>query len=150
MGSQKVPGIVVLHCNCRTRYKAYLNIFKVRAMRTSTLTPSRLSLLEAPAEGFFVLFRSSAVAFHLMPFIVVKRDPLRPIFRVRNSQKSLGARSGGCGGWVMTGIAAQQAMCGLVRHRDTETSVPACHLSRRFLTTVSRNLCKIFARISDQ
>jgi hypothetical protein len=27
----------------------------------------------------------------------------------------------------------QQAMCGSVRYRDAETTVPACHLSRRFL-----------------
>jgi len=36
--------------------------------------------------------------------MVAKRVPLRPIFRVVNSQKSLGARSGEYGGWVMTGM----------------------------------------------
>jgi hypothetical protein len=34
--------------------------------------------------------------------MVAKRVSLRPIFRVENSQKSLGARSGEYGGWVMT------------------------------------------------
>jgi hypothetical protein len=36
------------------------------------------------------------------------------------------ARSGEYGDWVIT----QQAMCGSVRYRDAETTVPACHLSR--------------------
>jgi hypothetical protein len=35
--------------------------------------------------------------------------------------------------WVMTGIAAQQAMCGSVHYRDPETTVPACDLAPRFL-----------------
>jgi hypothetical protein len=43
-----------------------------------------------------------------------------------NSQKSLGARSEECGGCVMTGIAAQQAMCGSVRYRDAETTHCPC------------------------
>jgi hypothetical protein len=66
-----------------------------------------------------------------MSSMVAKRVPLRPIFRVGKSQKSLGARSGEYGGWVMTGmflwlgIAAKQAMCGSVRYRDAETTVPA-------------------------
>jgi hypothetical protein len=38
---------------------------------------------------------------------------------------SLEARSDEYGGWVMTRIAAQQAMCGSVRYRDAETTVPA-------------------------
>ena len=60
--------------------------------------------------------------------MVAKRVLLRPIFRVGNSQKSLGARSVEYGGWVMTGmrgIAAQQAMCGSVRYRDAETTLSA-------------------------
>jgi hypothetical protein len=61
-----------------------------------------------------------------------KRVPLSPIFTVENSKKSLGARSGEYGGWVMTGFASQQAMCGSVHYRDAETTVPACHLSSRF------------------
>jgi hypothetical protein len=36
--------------------------------------------------------------------LVAKRVCLRPIFRVGNSQKSLGAGSGEYGGWVMTGM----------------------------------------------
>jgi hypothetical protein len=42
----------------------------------------------------------------------------------------------------MTGTAAQQAMCGSVRYREAETTVPACHLSRHFFWTASRNLYK--------
>jgi hypothetical protein len=69
-----------------------------------------------------------AVTFHLMASMVAKRVPLRPIFRVGNSQKSLGARSGG--GWVMT----QHTLCGSVCYRDAETSVPACHFLCRTCT----------------
>ncbi|KDR19555.1 hypothetical protein L798_06353 [Zootermopsis nevadensis] len=52
-------------------------------------------------KASFGIFRS--LAFDLMSSMVEKRAPLRPIFRVGNSQKSLGARSRECGGWVMTG-----------------------------------------------
>ena len=52
-GSQNVPGIVVQHCNGRTYDNAYLITFKVGPLRTHTLAPSILPLLEATAEGFF-------------------------------------------------------------------------------------------------
>ena len=70
-------------------------------MRTPILAPSILSMLEAPAESFFGIFRSSAVAFDLMSSMVAKRVALRPIFRVGKSQKTLGASSTEYGGWVM-------------------------------------------------
>jgi hypothetical protein len=38
---------------------------------------------------------------------------------------SVGEGSREFGGWVMTGIAALQAMCGSVRYRDEDTTVPA-------------------------
>jgi hypothetical protein len=41
------------------------------------------------------------------------------------------------------GIAAQQAKCGSVRYYEAETTVPGCHLQRRFLRTASGNICKI-------
>jgi len=44
-------------------------------------------------KASFGIFRSSAIAFVLMSSMVAKRVPLRSIFRVRNSQKSLRARS---------------------------------------------------------
>jgi hypothetical protein len=59
MGSQKVPGMVVLHFNGRIYVNACLVTFKVESMsmrmrmRTRTHTPSILPLLEAPAEGIF-------------------------------------------------------------------------------------------------
>ena len=40
-------------CNGRTYDNAYLITFKVGPLRTYTLAPSILPLLEAPAEGFF-------------------------------------------------------------------------------------------------
>ena len=66
-----------------------------------------------------------------MSSMVAKCVPLRTIFRAGNSQKSLGARSGDYGGWVMTRMlfsarnAAQQLMCGSVRYRGAETTLPA-------------------------
>jgi len=52
-GSQKVPGNVVYQCSGWTYDNAYLITFKVGPLRTHTLAPSILPLLEAPAEGFF-------------------------------------------------------------------------------------------------
>jgi hypothetical protein len=48
MGSQKVPAMVVLHCNGRI----YGNAFQSRAL-AHALASSILPLLEAPGEGFF-------------------------------------------------------------------------------------------------
>jgi hypothetical protein len=67
------------------------------------------------------MFRGSAIAFDLMSSIVAKHALLGPIFRVGNSQKSLGARSVEHGGRVKTGMfsrrgtATQQVMCGSAR-----------------------------------
>jgi hypothetical protein len=115
--SQKVPGNVVQHCNGSTCDNAYLITFKVRPLRTHPLAPSNLPLLEAPAEDFFWnptgvrIFRSSTVEFDLMSSMVAKRVPLWPIFRVGKSQKSLGARFGEYGGWVMTGMLFSARKC---------------------------------------
>jgi hypothetical protein len=49
MGSDKVPGMVILRYNGRTYRNAYIITFKVRA---HTLAPTILPLLEAPAEDF--------------------------------------------------------------------------------------------------
>jgi hypothetical protein len=68
------------------------------------------------------MFRSSAVEFDLLTSIAAKSVFLRPAVCVENSQKSLGARPGECGCWVMT----QEAMCGPVRRREAEATVPAC------------------------
>jgi len=43
--------------------------------------------------------------------MVAKDVPLRPTFRVGNSQTSLGARSGEYGGWVMTGMLFSARNC---------------------------------------
>jgi predicted benzoate:H+ symporter BenE len=53
MGSQKVPGMVVLHSNGRTYGNAALIILKVGTLCEHTLAPSILPLLEATAECFF-------------------------------------------------------------------------------------------------
>jgi hypothetical protein len=53
MDNKKIPGMMKLHCNGWTYGKAYLMTFKVGPLRTHTLAPSILPLLEAPVEGFF-------------------------------------------------------------------------------------------------
>jgi predicted benzoate:H+ symporter BenE len=53
MGSQKVPGMTVFHCNGRTYGNTCQITFKVGPLGTHTLAPSILPLLEAPTEGFF-------------------------------------------------------------------------------------------------
>jgi hypothetical protein len=55
-------------------------------------------------KASFGISLSSAVAFDLMFSMVVKCVPIRPIFRVGNSQKSLGVRCREYGGWVRTGM----------------------------------------------
>jgi len=78
-----------------------------------------------------------------MSSMVAKCVPLWPIFRVGESQKSLGTRSGDYGGWVMIGMIFSAINCcttsemwlgslSWCRHHSP------CHLSRRFLRTVSR------------
>jgi hypothetical protein len=74
-GSQKVPGMVVLHCNGRTYGNAYLITSKLGPLRTHTLAPSILPLLETLAEGFFWNLPSSAVAFDLISSMVAKHAP---------------------------------------------------------------------------
>jgi hypothetical protein len=49
MGSQKVPGMMVMHCNGRTYGKAYIIAFKVGLLHTITLIAPVLSLLEKQA-----------------------------------------------------------------------------------------------------
>ena len=60
-GTQKVPEMVVLHCNGRTYGNAYLITFKLRPLGTHTLAHSILPLSEASVEVFFLTYRSSAV-----------------------------------------------------------------------------------------
>jgi hypothetical protein len=112
IGNQNVPGMVVLPSNGRTYGNCYLITFTVGLLckhththtHTHTLSLSlslSLSLLlhgschcwKHRRKASVGIFRSSAVAFDLLPSTVAKRVPLRPIFRAGNSQNSLGARS---------------------------------------------------------
>jgi hypothetical protein len=69
---------------------------------------------------------------------------LRPIFTVGDSQKSLGARSGEYECCVMAGkfVSARNFCTTSDVWLGAETTVPACHLWRRFLRSTLRNLCK--------
>jgi hypothetical protein len=80
--------------------------------------------LEAPADGF----RWNVPVFsHRIRFDVLRGCETCPLESSEQgtTKKSLVAKFGEYGGWVMTGTAAQQAMCGSVRYRDAETTIPA-------------------------
>jgi hypothetical protein len=128
MGTQKVPGMAVLLCNDRTNSNAYLITFKVGPLSPHTLAPSILPLWEYRRKAPLGIFRSSAVTLDLLPSMVVKRVPFRPIFRVGNSQTSLGACSGEYGARVMTRMFLGKELL----HKP---------LSRCFHRTASRNPC---------
>jgi len=110
-GSHKVPGIVVQHSNGRIYDKAYLITFKVGPLRTHTLAPSILPLLDALVEGFFWNLPEFGRRFRFCVLYGAKRVPLRPIFRIGNSRKSPGARFREYGGWVMTGMLFSVRNC---------------------------------------
>jgi hypothetical protein len=73
--------MVILHCNDRTHCNAYLIALEVG--HTYCIDPS--SVGSTGGRLILGIFRSSAIAFNLMPFVVAKRGPLRLIFRVGNS-----------------------------------------------------------------
>jgi hypothetical protein len=58
--------------------RAHLITFNVGSLCTYKFAASILPLLEAPAEGFFTNFRSSAVEFDFMSSLVANRVPLMP------------------------------------------------------------------------
>jgi hypothetical protein len=106
MGNQKVPRMVILHNNGRT----YSNLSRT-LVHTYTLAPSNLPLLEKPVESLFWNFLDFS---HHIQFDVLhscEHVPLKPIFRVQNNQKSLGAWSGEYGGWVMTEMLSSLRNC---------------------------------------
>jgi hypothetical protein len=134
MGNQKVPRMVVLHCNGRTYGNAFLITFEVGPLRAHTLAPSILPRLEAPADGFFWTLPDFGRRILFDVPHSCETCPFGAYLRVGTSHKSLGARSREYDGWVMT----QQATCGSVRNRDAETTVHSCHLSRRSSAELAR------------
>jgi hypothetical protein len=96
---------MVYQCNGWIYDNAYLITFKVGHLRAHThLLNKSCHFWKHRRKASFGIFYSSSVAFHLMSSMVAKSVLLRPVFRVGNSQKSLGARSGSYGGWVMIGM----------------------------------------------
>jgi hypothetical protein len=72
-GQPKVSGMVVFHCHGWTYVNAYLITFKVGHLRSHTIPPSIMPLLETRAEGFGI-FLCLAIEFDLMSSIVRKRE----------------------------------------------------------------------------
>jgi hypothetical protein len=62
MGSQKVPGMLVLHCNGRGY--AYLTTFTVGPLRAHGLAPSILPFLVARAESTLVTLETVVGSRH--------------------------------------------------------------------------------------
>ena len=93
-GSQNVPGNVVYQCNGWTYDNAYLITFKAGPLRTHTHTHTHkhthtcsIDPAIVGSTGGRLLLESSAVRpSHSMSSMVAKCVPLRPIFRVGNSQ----------------------------------------------------------------
>jgi hypothetical protein len=83
MGSQKVPGMVVLHWNGRTYSNAYQIAFRVGSLHIHRLASSSQPLLEAPTEDFFW----NLPEFDRRVRYVV---PLKVHFHSREQPKSLG------------------------------------------------------------
>jgi hypothetical protein len=108
--------VMVGHAN------GHLINFKSGPIFIETLTPSILPLFKAPAEGFFwnpqqLGRRIPFDALHCCETCLHEAH-----FQSREQPKSLEARSGECGDWVMT----QEAMCGSVCYREAEATAPAC------------------------
>ena len=98
-------------CNGWTYDNAYLITFKVGLLRTHTLAPSILLILEATAEGFFWNLLQFG---RRIPFDVLHGCETRPLeahFQSREQPKSPGARSGEHGGWVMTEMLFSARNC---------------------------------------
>jgi hypothetical protein len=150
VGSQKVPRMVVLHCNGRSYGNAYLITFNVGLLHAHTHLLHRSShCFERQRKGLFGIFWSSAITFHLISSMVVKHVPLRSIFVVWNCQKSLGVRSREYGGWVMTGMLFAARNCCTTSDVWFSTLL-WCRkplplpLVASLPRTASRNLCKTY------
>jgi hypothetical protein len=103
-------------------YVITLNIGPLRKhIHTCSVDPAVLD--STGGRLHFGVFRSSAVAFDLMSSTVAIRVPVRPIFRVGKSQKSLGARSGECGFRMMTRILTRRVIAANTQSRRYELVV---------------------------
>jgi hypothetical protein len=96
-------------------------------------------------EASFGIFRSSAVAFDSMSSMVRNASPCG-IFSEQGIAESPSERDPECTvvGWWQEcfsrrGIAAQQAMCGSVRHRNAETTRNKLRTNKSHLQIVGQN-----------
>jgi hypothetical protein len=75
MGSQKAPGIVVLHCNGRTYCNPYAITFKIGLLRTHTRLLHRSCHCWKASLG---ILWSSVVAFDFCPTLLLNVSPWGP------------------------------------------------------------------------
>jgi hypothetical protein len=114
--------MVVLLCNGRRQRLP--NCLQIRNFEHTHTLHRSCHCWKHRRKVSFGILRNSAVTFDFMPSKVAKHVLLKFIFRVGNSRKSLGARSGDVGGRIMGRITVQQAKCGWMRYRDAENHCP--------------------------
>ena len=139
---------MVSHCNGKTYNNVYLVTFKVEPLRTHTLAPLILPSLEAPAEVFF--WNLPEFGHHIRSGVPhgCETCPLEAHFQSREQPKVtrseirrvrwLGDDRNAFLGEELLQNKRCVARCVIVM----QTHHSPCHLSHRFLRTVSRNLCK--------
>jgi hypothetical protein len=116
--SKKFPAVVELDCNNGIHGNGYLITYKVGLLssrahkHTHICNCSIKPAIFGSTSGRFVL-ESSRVRRGIRFDVIhgCEMLPLRTIFRVGNSQKSLGAKSREYGGWVMTGNSYSARDC---------------------------------------
>jgi hypothetical protein len=108
----------------------YLITFTVGPLGAHTLPPSILRLLGASTEGLFVNLPvfDSGIRLDVPPYC--ETCLLQAHFQNRKQLKVTRSE--------IRRLRWLDETCGSVRYRDAETTVSACHLSRRFLRTASR------------
>lgn len=87
MGSLRVPGILILHCNDRLHGNAYIITFKAEPLSTHILAPSVLPLLDTRAEGFTGNLLQFGHSFRFDDIDVCETCPQETHFRNREQLK---------------------------------------------------------------
>jgi hypothetical protein len=87
MGSQKDPGMLILHSNGRTCGSAYTRALTHTHTHSYILAPSILSLLEPPAEGLFWNLSQFGCRFRLGVLHGCETCPLEAHFQSRQQLK---------------------------------------------------------------
>jgi hypothetical protein len=118
MGSQKVPGMVVLHCTGRAYDRAYVITFRAGPLRIHTLTPSIPPMLEDSEEGFFRNLPEFGRRIRSDPPGLQNAPPCGPFaeYRTAKSHSERDPES------AVEEEFTKGDVCGSAHHRDAETA----------------------------